>query len=82
MLEKNGRLYLSTPQYKPHILWSKDHFHEMHIKSIMSLFTRSGFKVLRKKKIWIQPIFFYFTGIRPFLRLLYERHWLFELEKI
>jgi len=80
VLKEGGKLYLSTPKGKPHFLWSKDHFHEMNEKSLMSLINRAGFKVLRKDEIRIQPLSFYCRGIRPLLRLIYERHWLMELE--
>ncbi len=80
ILNKNGRLYLSTPVGKPRYLWSEDHFHEMYRSSLISLINRAGFRVLRIKKIRIQPFSFYFTGIRPLLRLIYEKHWLIELE--
>jgi SAM-dependent methyltransferase len=80
VLKEGGKLYLSTPKGKPHFLWSKDHFHEMNEKSLMSLIHRAGFKLLRKDEIRIQPLSFYCRGIRPLLRLIYERHWLMELE--
>ena len=80
VLKESGKLYLSTPKGKPHFLWSKDHFHEMNEKSLMSLINRAGFKVIRKDEIRIQPVSFYFRGIRPLFRLIYERHWLMELE--
>ena len=80
VLKEDGKLYLSTPKGKPHFLWSKDHFHEMNEKSLMSLINRAGFKVIRKDEILIQPLSFYFRGIRPLFRLIYERHWLMELE--
>lgn len=79
VLKKNGILYLSTPKGKPHFLWSEDHFHEMNEKSILALIERAGFSVIRKEEIRIQPLQFYFTGIRPLFRFIFERHWLFEL---
>ena len=80
VLKEGGKLYLSTPKAKPHFLWSKDHFHEMNEQSLMSLINRAGFKMIRKDEIRIQPLSFYFSGIRPLFRLIYERHWLMELE--
>ena len=80
VLKEGGKLYLSTPKGKPHFLWSKDHFHEMNEQSLMSLINRAGFKMIRKDEIRIQPLSFYFSGIRPLFRLIYERHWLMELE--
>ncbi len=74
-----GRLYLSTPSGKPHFLWSSSHFHEMSFSSIKALFDRAGFSILRKKKITTYPWWFYFKGVRPLLRAVFERTWLFEL---
>jgi len=79
VLKEGGKLYLSTPKGKPHFLWSKDHFHEMNEKSLISLIHRAGFKVLRKDEIRIQPLSFYFRGIRPLLRLIYDKRLLLEL---
>ena len=79
ILKEGGKLYLSTPKGKPHFLWSKDHFHEMKEKSILSLIERAGFTVIRKEEIRIHPLLFYFTGIRPFLRFIFEKHLLLEL---
>ena len=79
VLKESGKLYLSTPKGKPHFLWSKDHFHEMNEKSLMPLINRAGFKVIRKDEIRIQPLSFYFRGIRPLLRLIYDKRLLLEL---
>ncbi|SVD45776.1 uncharacterized protein METZ01_LOCUS398630, partial [marine metagenome] len=80
VLKDEGKLYLSTPKGKPLFLWSEEHFHEMHEKSLMNLINRAGFKMIRKETILIHPLSFYFTGLRPFFRLFYERYWLIELE--
>ena len=71
VLKEGGKLYLSTPKGKPHFLWSKDHFHEMNEQSIMALIESSGFIVIRKEEIRIQPLSYYFTGIRPFFRFIF-----------
>ncbi len=80
VLAPDGRLYLSTPRYKPHILWSPHHFHEMSHRSARALLGRSGFTIMRQEKITTLPWWFYFTGIRPVLRGLFNRTWLFELK--
>ena len=79
VLNKGGTLYLSTPKGKPYFLWSEDHFHEMNEKSILALIERAGFRVIRKEEIRIYPFKFYFTGIRPLLRFIFEKHLLLEL---
>ena len=80
ILKKGGKFYLSTPKGKPHFLWSEDHFHEMNEKSLLALIERAGFRVIRKDEIRIHPLSFYFTGIRPLFRFIFERHWLMELD--
>jgi len=78
-LNSNGRLYLSTPKSKPTIISSPLHFHEMSERSLNALFNRANFKVTRKTTFDVHSFWFYFTGIRPLLRGIFDRHWLFEL---
>lgn len=80
VLASDGRLYLSTPRYKPHVVWDPQHFHEMSSRSIGSLIDRAGFTIIRQKVITILPWWFYFTGFRPLIRGLFDRIWLFELK--
>ena len=80
VLASDGKLYLSTPRYKPHVIWDPQHFHEMSSRSIGGLFDRAGFTILRQKVITNLPWWFYLTGVRPLLRGLFDRIWLFELE--
>jgi len=80
VLLHDGRIYISTPRYKPHFLWG-DHFHEMSEQSILALFERAGLKIVRRKTIFIMPWRSLLTGIRPWLRLIFDRVYLFELEK-
>ena len=79
ILKDGGKLYLSTPKGKPYFLWSEDHFHEMRYDRIKTLINRAGFRIIRKKEIRIHPIRFYFSGFRPLLRLIYDKHLLLEL---
>ena len=81
ILKSDGRLFLSTPKGKPHFLWWKDHFHELHIAELINLFGRARFEVIRIKCIRYRPLCWYFTGFRPFLRLFFERRFLIELKK-
>lgn len=78
-LNPNGRLYLSTPKSKPKFLSSPEHFHEMTERSLEALFKRAKFKVARKISFSVHSSWFYLTGIRPLLRSVFDRHWLFEL---
>ena len=78
-LNPDGRLYLSTPKSKPKFLSSPEHFHEMSERSLEALIDRAKFKVTRKISFRVHSFWFYFTGIRPLLRSVFDRHWLFEL---
>ena len=49
-LEEDGVLYLSTP-YRPKLLWTEHHFHEIDDTRIRWLFERAGFKIEKEKKI-------------------------------
>ena len=80
VLNKSGTLYLSTPKGKPYFLWSEDHFHEMRFDRLNSLINRAGFSIIRYDEIHIHPLSFYFTGIRPLLRFVFEKHLLLELK--
>ena len=79
ILNPNGRLILSTPLAKPRILWSEEHFHEMSKNSIQALFEAAGLKVLRENHFRVYPVTFYFKGIRPLLRLIYDKIQIYEL---
>ena len=52
----------------------------MGYKRLFSLINRAGFKIIRKQEIRIQPIYFYFTGVRPILRFFVEKHLILELK--
>lgn len=82
VLNDNGVLYLSTPLYKPGFLWSPNHFHEMKRESIENLFKKSKFEIIRVSTFKIHPTPFYFKGLRPLLRLFFEKVQIFELKKI
>ena len=79
ILNPNGRLILSSPLAKPRILWSEEHFHEMSKNSIQALFKAAGLKVLRENHFRVYPVTFYFKGIRPLLRLIYDKIQIYEL---
>ncbi len=80
VLSKKGKFFLSTPLGKPRFLWSKVHFHEMSIKSLESLFSAAGFRVIRKDFFRVHSKLFYFTGIRPLFRYFFDKIQIYELE--
>jgi len=59
--------------YRPCWLRDKGHFHEMDEYLFKYLMKRAGLRIVDRKKykIW-RKWWFYFTGIRPLLRLLFE----------
>lgn len=80
-MNKNAVLYLSTPLYKPKIIKSPEHFHEMAEDELMNLIKRAKLSVLKKKIIKVRPSLHYLFGFRPLLRAKYERVILLELSK-
>ena len=75
----DSRLFVSTPAWKPLLLQSPDHFHEMPRRSLESLFDRAGFTVVRRREFRIRPYGFCLTGIRPLLRCIFEKIRIYEL---
>uniref|UniRef100_Q3APG0 Uncharacterized protein n=1 Tax=Chlorobium chlorochromatii (strain CaD3) TaxID=340177 RepID=Q3APG0_CHLCH len=75
----DARLFVSMPLWKPHILASPDHFHEMTRRAALSLFERAGFAVVRRAEFRIREPLFYVTGIKPLLRAWYEKIQIYEL---
>ncbi len=76
---KDARLFVSMPLWKPPVLASPDHFHEMTRHSARLLFTRAGFTVLRSAEFRIRHPLFYLTGLKPLLRAWYEKVQIYEL---
>lgn len=75
----SSRLFVSTPAWKPGFLQSPDHFHEMSRRSLESLFSRADFEVVRSEEFSIRPFRFCMTGVRPFLRCIFEKIMIHEL---
>jgi hypothetical protein len=76
---ESARLYVSMPLKKPGFLACPAHFHEMSRQSALSLFNRAGFRVVRSEEFRIRPLLFYLTGLKPLLRLLFEKVKIYEL---
>jgi len=79
ILNQNGLLILSTPLAKPGFLWAKKHFHEMSRRSIYALFESAGFKIMRHGYFRVHPFLFYTSGIRPMMRLFFDKIQIYEL---
>jgi hypothetical protein len=51
----------------------------MSKNSIQVLFEAAGLKVLRENYFRVYPVTFYFRGVRPLLRLIYDKIQIYEL---
>ena len=80
MLKPGGTIYLSTPS-RPKFLWTKHHFIEMNKQHLTKwILNPLGLKITKSRRIRIgQPWYFYFTGIRPFLRLFFNFTRIYEI---
>ncbi|MCC7430963.1 methyltransferase domain-containing protein [bacterium] len=79
-LTSNGTLFLSTPLHKPHFLWDKHHFTELDFGRLKTLVTRAGFTITKSKIVRSRPLWWYFRGFRPLLRLFFNRTIILELK--
>ena len=68
-ISEKTQIFVSVPR-RPRFLWTETHFHEFSEGRIQHLFQSAGYKVMAHEWhiSWYDP-WFYFTGIRPFLRL-------------
>lgn len=69
-LKDNGTVWLSTPTPKPRFLKSPYHFYEYSRDELVTFFDKAGFRIEDEKVIRSIPIWWGFTGIRPFLRMI------------
>ena len=80
--DKNTKIYVTCPYRWNSYFWNWNHWHEIDPRRFKYLIEQSGFKITRmmKKKIW-HEWWWYFRGIRPFLRLLFVpyNHYYYEL---
>ena len=81
LLDTDSKLYISTPLI-PFISWYQwnEHFTEYKEANLDILFKYAGFKIVRKRIFRPFKWWFYFTGIRPFARLM-MRNIIYELVK-
>jgi len=82
VLRHEGRIFIALPQ-KPQLLWWSGHYHEIDDYRMRMLLKRAGYEVVTydRRKEWRSP-WFYLSGIRPFLRLFFERHGYYEVKPI
>jgi len=82
MLRKNGVCYLSHPK-----LWlipwhhCKYNFVMYDPKRLMQLFEYAGFEIVRSETHNPWPWWFMFCGVRPFLRVIFNRIQIWELRR-
>jgi len=81
-LKDGGVLYLSTPR-RPFFLRNKNHhFHEYQDKSLENLLERAGFKITKTRLFRTRSLASGFRGLRPLLRVFFEKIILIEAYKI
>lgn len=68
------RVFLTYP-IRPRFLWAKTHFHEYDKKRFRFMINQAGYRIVRYEQHihWRPDWWFYFTGLRPFLRLTIGR---------
>ncbi len=82
LLDTDGKIYLSTPVI-PFISWYQwsEHFTEYKEKPFDVMLRYAGFRVVSKKVFRPFKWWFYFTGFRPFARLI-MKNVIYELEHV
>ncbi len=82
LLDKDGKIYLSTPviPFISRYQWS-EHFTEYKEKPFDVMLRYAGFRVVSKKVFRPFKWWFYFTGFRPFARLI-MKNVIYELEHV
>jgi len=82
ILRPNGSLFLSTPKHKPHFLWDVHHFTELDRQRLQSLVDRAAFSISRNAEFRTMPFWWYFTGVRPLVRMFFNKIFILELRPI
>jgi len=82
MMHKDSRLFLSMPG-RMKLLWTEKHFREYTKKEFEKwLLKPLELEIIRSKRIRInQPWHFYFTGLRPLLRLFLNYTRIYEIRR-
>jgi len=82
LLKPGGLLIVSTPIPNMIFYQSPHHLAEYRPDRLRKLMEYAGFEVVKYKKICIwDPLPFMFTGLRPFLRVLFHRSQLWMMRK-
>jgi hypothetical protein len=73
MTTKNAKIFIFLPS-RGKLLWTKYHYHEIDKYRFRMLMKRAGMEIvsIEHKKFW-GKWWFYLTGIRPLMRLFFER---------
>jgi len=82
ILKPRGKIFLSMPG-RPSYLWGKYHFHEMMPNHFYKwILAPLGMKYNRKQsfKIVTSALPFYFSGVRPIIRLFYNYSIIYEIQ--
>lgn len=81
-LKPKAKIYILLPD-RGKLLWCRGHFHEIDEYRIGLLAKRAGYYIISKtrQKVW-RDWWFYFTGIKPLMRLFFEYHAVYELKAI
>jgi SAM-dependent methyltransferase len=80
VMNYKARMFIILPQ-KPKFLWWDGHFHEIDDYRMRMLLKRAGLRVIsyEKHRVW-RDWKFYFTGVRPFIRLFCEWNGYYEVQ--
>lgn len=79
LMKKDGLLFLTTPCRKPHV--ESMHFTEYTKKSLDALFDLAELKIIDYKLIHTMPLWWHFTGFRPFYRMFFHHYHFYVLQK-
>ncbi|MFN0157265.1 MAG: methyltransferase domain-containing protein [Bacteroidota bacterium] len=82
LMATGGVLYLSTPKqtWSTWYTW-EHHFAEYKVPQLIACFEYAGFKVEKYRVFDPFPLWFHFTGFRPFARAFAQRCVVFKVKK-
>lgn len=79
VMHDQTRMFIILPQ-RGKLLWDKGHFHEIDDYRMRLLLKRAGYEILSYERIKARRTWwFYFTGLRPLLRLFFEYNAYYEV---
>jgi len=78
-IDNNTQVFVMLPR-RGKLLWDKTHYHEIDDYRFTKLCERAGYSIVSKAhKHQAREWWFYFTGIRPLMRLFFERMVYYEI---